>query len=152
MLVILLLILYKICGPGSSVGIANELRAGRSGDRIPEGRDIPLVQTDPGAHLASYAMSTLSFPGVKYGQGVLLTTHSLLLPRSRKSIAILLPTLWTTTGPVTGTLYLFYCIKLKVYCTSRKVEMFVEMQVWNLSTHFKTGQLSWRDAVKSCGH
>jgi hypothetical protein len=29
------------CGPGSSVGIATELRAGRSGDRIPVGRDIP---------------------------------------------------------------------------------------------------------------
>ena len=35
----------KICiflrGPGSSVGIATELRAGRSGDRIPVGRDFP---------------------------------------------------------------------------------------------------------------
>ena len=28
-------------GPGSSVGIATELRAGRSGDRIPVGRDFP---------------------------------------------------------------------------------------------------------------
>ena len=35
-------------GPGSSVGIATELRAGRSGDRIPVGRDFPLVQTGPG--------------------------------------------------------------------------------------------------------
>ena len=28
-------------GPGSSVGIATELRAGRSGDRIPVGRVFP---------------------------------------------------------------------------------------------------------------
>ena len=32
---ILIIILYFVCGPGSSVGIATELRAGRSGDRIP---------------------------------------------------------------------------------------------------------------------
>jgi hypothetical protein len=29
-----------ICGPGSSVGIATELRAGRAGDRIPVGGEI----------------------------------------------------------------------------------------------------------------
>jgi hypothetical protein len=29
--------IYSSCGPGSSVGIATELRAGRSGDRIPVG-------------------------------------------------------------------------------------------------------------------
>ena len=45
-------------------------------------------------------MGTGSFPGVKYGRGVLLTTHPLLVPRSWKSSAI--PTLWATTGPVTG--------------------------------------------------
>jgi len=36
---------------------------------------------------------------------VLLTTHLLLAPRSWKSRAIPLPTLWATTGPVTGLLY-----------------------------------------------
>ena len=41
-------------------------------------------------------MGTGSFPGVKCGQGVLLTTHPLLVPRSRKSRAIPLPTLWAT--------------------------------------------------------
>ena len=51
-------------------------------------------------------MVTGSFPGVKYGRGVLLTTHPLLVPPSWKSRAIPLPTLWATTGPVTGTLYL----------------------------------------------
>jgi hypothetical protein len=52
--------LSHLCGPGSSVGVATEVRAGRSGDRIPVGRDfshlfrpalgptLPLVQWVPG--------------------------------------------------------------------------------------------------------
>jgi hypothetical protein len=55
-------------------------------------------------------MSTGSFPGVKYGWGVLLTTYPLLVPWSWKGRAIPLPTLWATTGPVTGTLYLYLFI------------------------------------------
>jgi len=46
------------------------------------GRDFPPVQTGPGAHPASCTMGTGSFPGVKWGRGVLLTTHPLLAPRS----------------------------------------------------------------------
>ena len=80
-------------GPGSSVGIATELRAGRSGIESRWGRDFPLVQTGPGAHPASCKMGTGSFPGVKCGRGVLLTTNHLLVPRSWKSTAIPLPTL-----------------------------------------------------------
>jgi hypothetical protein len=56
-------------GPGSSVGIATELRAGRSGDRIPVGRDFPPFQTGPGAHPASCTMGTGSFPGSKLRLG-----------------------------------------------------------------------------------
>jgi len=41
-------------------------------------------------------MGTVSFPGVKCGRGVLLTTHPLLVPRSWKSRAIPLHTLWAT--------------------------------------------------------
>jgi len=70
------------------------------------GRDFAPVQTDPGAHPASCTMGTRSFPGLKCGRGVLLTTHPLLVPRSWKSSAIPLSTLWATTGPVMGTLYL----------------------------------------------
>ena len=66
------------------------------------GRDFLPVQTSPGAHPASCTMGTRSFPGVKYGQGVLLTTHPLLAPRSWNSRAIPLPTLWATTRPVAG--------------------------------------------------
>ena len=84
----------------SSVGIATELRAARSGDRIPVGRDFPPVQTGSEAHPASCTMGTGSFPGVKYGRGVLLTTHPVLDESP-------LPSFWATTGPVTGTLYLY---------------------------------------------
>ena len=52
-------------------------------------------------------MGTGSFLGVKYSQSVLLTTHPFLVPWSWKSRAITLPTLWATTGPVMGTLYIF---------------------------------------------
>ena len=62
------------------------------------GRDFPPVQTGPGAHPASCKMGTGSFPGVKCGRGVLLTTHPLLVPRSWKRRAIPLPTLWATPG------------------------------------------------------
>ena len=52
--------------PGSSVGIATELRAGRSGDRIPVApRFSAPVQTGPETHPSSYRMGTGSFPGVK---------------------------------------------------------------------------------------
>ena len=43
-------------------------------------------------------MDTGSFPGVKCGRGVLLTTHPLLVPRSWKSRTITLPTIWATLG------------------------------------------------------
>jgi len=68
-------------GPGSSVGIVTELRAGRSGDRIPVGaRFSAPVQTGPGSHPASCTMCTVSFPVVKSGRGVTLTPHPLLVP------------------------------------------------------------------------
>ena len=97
-------------GRVSSVGIATELWAGRTGNRIPVGRDFPPVQTGPEDYPASCTMGTGSLPGVKYGRGVLLTTHHLLVPWSWKSRAIPLPTLWATAGPITGTLYLTYSI------------------------------------------
>jgi len=43
-------------------------------------------------------MGTKSFSEVECGRGVLLTTHLLLVLRSRKSRAIPLPTLWATPG------------------------------------------------------
>jgi len=91
--------------PASSVGIATELRAGRSGIESHWGRDFPPVQTGPGAHSVSCKKGTGSFPGVKCGRGVLLTTHPLLVPRSWKSTAI--PHSLGHIGPVTGSFYLY---------------------------------------------
>ena len=53
-------------------------------------------------------MVTGSFPGVKCGRCVLLTTHPLLVPRSWKNTAVPLPTVWGHTGPVTGTFTFFF--------------------------------------------
>ena len=93
------------CGPGSSIGIATEYGLDGPGIESRWGRDFPPVQTGPGAHPASCTMGTGSFPGVKSGRGVLLTTHPLLVPRSWKSSYTSTP-LWAITGPVTGLLYL----------------------------------------------
>jgi len=47
---------------------------------------------------ASCNMGTGSFPGIKCGRSMLLTTHPLPVPRSWKSRAMPLPTLWATPG------------------------------------------------------
>jgi len=86
------------CVPGSSVGIATDYGLNGPGSNPGGGWDFPHVQTDPGAHPVSCKMGSGSFPGVKCGRGVLLTTHPLLVPRSWKSIAIPLPTLWACNG------------------------------------------------------
>ena len=75
--------------------IINEVQTEK---KIPVGTRFSPVQTGPGAHPASCKIGTGSFPGVKFGRGVLLTTHPILLPRSWKSRAITLPTLWATRG------------------------------------------------------
>jgi len=93
------------CGPGSSVGIATDYGLDGPGIESRWGQDFPPVQTGPGAHPASCTMGTGSFPGVKCGRDVLLTTHPLLAPKSWKGSAIPLPPLWATTRPVTGLLY-----------------------------------------------
>ena len=49
---------------------------------------------------------------------MLLTTHSLLVPRSWKSRAIPLPTLWGRTGPVKGTLYILSTLNI-MYASQR---------------------------------
>ena len=76
-IIIIIIIMYRQAQyePGSSVGIATELRAGRSGIESRWGRGFPHVQTGPGAHKASCKMRTGYFPRVKCGRGVLLTTN-----------------------------------------------------------------------------
>jgi hypothetical protein len=83
----------KLCGPGNSFGIV----AGYGlDDRIPVGGKIflHLSKTSPGAYPASCTISTGSFLGVKSGQDMTLTPHSLLVPWSRKGRAIPLLPLW----------------------------------------------------------
>jgi hypothetical protein len=85
-------------GPGSSVGIATDYGLGGPGNESLWVRDFSPVQTGPGAHSAYCTMGAGSFPGVKCGRGVLLTTHPFLAPRSWKSRAIPLP----RSGPQPG--------------------------------------------------
>jgi len=84
------------CGPGSSVGIATELRAGRSGIESRWRHIFRPSRPALGPTQLSCKMGTGSIPGVKCGRGVLLTTHPLLVPLSWKSRAIPLPTVWAT--------------------------------------------------------
>ena len=79
------------CGPGSSVGITTDYGLDGPGIESRWGRNFLLVQTGPGAHLVSCTMGTGSFPRVKCGRGVMLTTHLFLVPLSWKSRAIPLP-------------------------------------------------------------
>ena len=98
-------------GPGSSVGIATDY--GLDGPRI-ESRWGEIFRTCPDRPWGPPSLlynGYRVFSRVKYGRGVLLTTHPLLVPRSWKSRAILLPTLWATTGPVTRILYLYHTMK-----------------------------------------
>ena len=63
-------------GRDGSVGIATSY--GLDGPAIESrwgARFSAAVQTGPGAHPSSYTVGTGSFPGVKYGRGVLLTAH-----------------------------------------------------------------------------
>ena len=63
------------CGPGSSVGTVTDY--GLDGPGSNTGGDEIFRPSRPalGAHPAYRKMGTGSFPGVKCGQGVLLTTH-----------------------------------------------------------------------------
>jgi len=87
-----------IRGPGSSVGIATD--NGLDGPGSNPGGDEIFRPSRPalGPTQPPVKWGTGSFPGVKCGRGVLPTTHPLLVPRSWKSRAIPLPTLWATPG------------------------------------------------------
>ena len=70
--------------PGSVVGIATAY--GLDGPGIESrlrARFSAPVQIGPEAHPASCTMGTGSFPGIRCGRDVTLTTHPLLVPRSK---------------------------------------------------------------------
>jgi hypothetical protein len=80
-------------GPGSSVSIETNYWLNGPGIESPVGRDFPLSRLALGPTQSPVQWGTGSSPGVKCGWGVLLTTHPLLMPRSRKGRAIPVPTL-----------------------------------------------------------
>ena len=91
-------LLYSLCGPGSSVGIATDYGldgpgSNPGGDEIFRPSRLVLGPTQPPVKWVP-GLSR----GVKCGRGVLLTTHHLLVPRSWNSRAIPLPTLRATPG------------------------------------------------------
>jgi len=102
---------YTLRGTGSSVGIATGYGLDSPGIEFRwEARFSAPLQTGPGGHAASCTMGTGSFPRVKSGRGVTLTTHPLLVPWPRKSRAIPLLTPWAyglyrASVPVQGYMY-----------------------------------------------
>ena len=80
-----------MCGPGSSVGIATELRAGRSGDRIPVGARFSARPDRPWSPPSLLYNGYRVFPGGKVRPGRVAEHPPLLAPRSWKSRAIPLP-------------------------------------------------------------
>ena len=133
-------IIFGLCGPVSSVGIATELRVGRSGIEFRWRRDFPPVQTGPGAHPASCKIGTVAFPMVKRCRGVLLTTHPLLVQWSWKSRAITLPTLWATPGLYRYHFILYVWIYIFIFLSphsSCTFLMLVCLTHTHIQTHFK---------------
>ena len=82
----------NLCGPGSVVDIATGYGLDCPGIESQWGRDFPHLSRP--ALGPSCTMNTGSFPGVKSGRGVTLTSHPLLVPWSWKSRAIPLLPLW----------------------------------------------------------
>jgi hypothetical protein len=86
---------HWIRGPSSVVGLATGYGLDGPGIESQLGaRFFTPVQTGPGARRASCTMDTGSFPGLKNGRGVTLTSHHLVVPWSWKSTAVHLHLLW----------------------------------------------------------
>jgi len=86
-------------------------------------------------------MGTGSFPGINCGRGVLLTTHPILVPRSWKSRATPLPTLWDTPG----SLYLFY---LKTQLIANITNM--NEWLWSIGGMVLTGETRNHKELSQC--
>jgi hypothetical protein len=87
------------CGPDTVVSVATGYGPDGPGIKSRWGaRFSAPVQTGPGAHPASCTMGTRSFQGVKSGWGMTLTTHPLLVPRSKNRVELYL---YSHYGPCT---------------------------------------------------
>ena len=109
---------FLYCGPGCVVGIVTGYRLDGPGIESRWGGEIFRTcphQTWGPPSPASCTMGTGSFPGVKYGRGMTLTPHPLLVPWSWKWRAIPLLPLWAVrpvqslSACTRGALYFFLC-------------------------------------------
>jgi hypothetical protein len=113
-------------GPGQQSRYRKSLWVRLSGDRIPVGtRPSAPVQTDPGAHSASYIMGTGSLPGIKrLGRGVdrPLPCSAEVKERARLFLHSPSRTSWSVLGLIL--LHVFYDSAL-----------FLQLVVWLLCQH-----------------
>ena len=122
------------------------------------------LQTGPGAHPASCTLGTGSFPGVKSSRGVTLIPRPLLVPWSRKSIAIPLLPLWAVRpvqrlNTCTVELYLYshywpyglYRTSVSLQCCTLPLVNFIILP--HFSTHFGPyfSSLFPRDRIEKAG-
>ena len=114
-----------------------------------EARFSAPVETGPGAHPASCAMGTGSFPGVKSGLGVTLTPHSLLVPWSRKCRAIRLLLLWAVrlVQSLSACTRVYFILVFSVN-RSRQKKILVPLDAEGTVTRFcETSELTQRHSV-----
>ena len=97
-----------VCGPGSSVGVATELRSGRSGDRIPVGTRFFACPDRPWGPPSLLYNGYRVFPGgkVRPGRAADHSPPSSALVMEEYSYTSTDPL--GHTGPVTGSLYLYF--------------------------------------------
>ena len=113
------------------------------------------VQPGPGALPASCTMGTGSFPGVKSGRGVTLTSRLLLVPWSWKSRAIPLLPLWAVRpvqnlSACTSVNFFFSWLKLNIHFPQILIYFgFLVLRVSWLPTCFSAVAwgMSWENAL-----
>jgi len=134
--------MFSQCGPGITVGIVNGYGLDGPGIESRWGRDFRPIQTGPGAHPASCTMGTGSFPGVKSGRGVLLTTHPLLAPRSWKIRAIPLPPLGHNRACNGVTMFSQFQINSTLQMS--------HFRVWSYNYYYKELRVQGNSTIKFC--
>ena len=103
------------------------------------------VETGRGAVPASCKMGTVSFPGLKSGRGVTLTPHPLLVPWSRKSIAITLLSLWAVRPVQSHSAYTRVHFSLLLFVEGKTVACmpYVALQTIEANRSWSCGGKGW---------